>query len=324
MMHLYCLAVSRFKADGTPLLPMERNNFPFHMRHFTSEDTGKSWKDEGCFLKPEIGSQKYNPYTIWSGSIEALADGSKLVAYTGLEKVDPQHSFVQSIAVAVSADGYVIDQIAETPLSSPLIDWDEITEKGYYLDPPEKLGSNAGEGGGPILAWRDPFIFVDSNETINLFWGGKVSPTKSALVRAALKKNGTQYEISELFPPTTVPDGNEFTQLELPKVLHDKEKGLYYLMISSCNRLYEGQLDEEVDKGVRVYKSDAIDGPWETLGGKILAAENLFGPTVLATDFQNNRLLCIAPYTDAAEDKLSLTFSPVFYVYLDRLRVEFL
>ena len=324
VMHLYCLAVSRLKSDGTALQPIERNDFPFHIRHFTSENDGQTWKDEGCFLKIANWSEKFNYYTIWSGSVEALPDGKKLVAFTALEKVDPDHKFLQNIALAVSDDGYVVDQMADTVLSSPGRDWEAITNKGYYLDVPEKLGNNTGEGGGPILAWRDPFIFLDKDEKIHLFWGGKVSPTKSALVRAEVEKNGDQYKITTLFPPVTVPDGNEFTQLELPKVLYDQERALYYLIISSCNRLYEGQSDEEVDKGVRIYQSTAIDGPWKALGGKILGAENLFGPTVLKTDFKQNRLLCIAPYTDAAEDSLSLTFSPVFYVYLDTLKVEFL
>jgi len=324
MIHLYCLAISRFKPDGNLLQPMERNNFPFHMRHFTSDDSGRSWKDEGCFLKPELWSKKLNCNTVWSGSIEPLADNRKLLAFTGLESVDSSRNFLQNIVLGVSNNGYNIDQVSDIALSSPLRDWKEITKKGYYLDVPEKLGNNKGEDGGPILAWRDPFIFVDKDEKINLFWGGKISPKKSALVRAELKKDQEFYRIEKLFPPVTVPDGNEFTQLELPKVLQDKEKELYYLIVSTCNRLYEGQLDEEVDKGVRIYKANSIDGPWETLGDKILGNENLFGPTVLKTDFKNNRLLCIAPYTDAAEDNLSLTFSPAFYVYLDSLRVEFL
>jgi hypothetical protein len=324
IMHLYCLAVSRLKIDGTPLLPVERNDFPFHIRHFTSENEGRSWKDEGCFFKTAPWSEKVNFYTIWSGSIDVLPNGRKLAAFTALEKVDPNHNFLQNIALALSDDGYAVDQILDIALSSPRRDWEEIIKKGYYLDVPEKLGNNEGEGGGPILAWRDPFIFLDKDENVNLFWAGKVSPTKSALVRAELKENGQHYTVAKLFPPMTVPDGNEFTQLELPKVLYDNEKELYYLMISSCNRLYEGQSDEEVDKGVRVYQSDSIEGPWKSLGGKILGSENLFGPTVLKTDFKNNRLLCIAPYTDAAEKDLRLTFSRVFYVYLDDLRIEFL
>ena len=324
VVHLYCLAVSRLKHDGTPLQPIERNNFPFHIRHFTSDDNGNSWKDAGCFLAPEALPEKFNFYTIWSGSIELLPDGNKLVALTALDNVDSNHSFVQNIVLAISNDGYIVDRVDDYILSSPSRDWEEITKKGYYLDVPKMLGNNDGENGGPILAWRDPFIFLDKDEKINLFWGGKISPTSSALVRAELKKDGEIYKIANLLPPVTVPDGNEFTQLELPKVLYNTDKELYYLVISSCNRLYEGQKDEEVDKGVRIYKSKFIDGPWETIGGKILGDENLFGPTVLKADFKNNRLLCVAPYTDAAEDNLSLTFSSVFYIYLDSLRIEFL
>ncbi len=324
VLHLYCLAVSRLKADGTPLQPIERNNFPFHIRHFTSKNDGTTWKDEGCFLSPESWSGKSDCYTVWSGSIEVLNNGKKLSAFTALEKNDSDHKFIQNIALAISDDGYAIEDILNMELSSPRRDWEEIIGKGYYLDLPEKLGSNNGENGGPILAWRDPFVFIDNDEKINLFWGGKVSPTKSALVRAELNKNGTSYENAKLYPPITVPDGDEFTQLELPKVLYDKERGLYYLIISTCNRLYEGQSDEEVDKGVRVYKSNSIDGQWVALGNKILGREKLFGPTVLKTDFSNGRLLCIAPYTDAADEHLSLTFSSVFYVYLNPLKVEFL
>jgi len=324
VMHLYCLAVSRLKSDGKPLEPMERNDFPFHIRHFTSKDIGRTWTDEGCFLRTSELPNEINGYTIWSGSVESLPDGKKLVAFTTLENNDPDRKFLQNIILGVSDDGYVVDKVSDEVLSSPRRDYETITEKGYYFDTPENLGSNDGENGGAILSWRDPFIFIDDDGAVNLFWGAKVGPTKSALVHAELLKNGGDYEIASLYPPVVVPDGNEFTQLELPKVLHDKEKGVYYLMISTCNRLYEGQSDEEVDKGVRVYRSDAINGPWQSLGNKILSDENLFGPTVLKTDFPNNRLLCIAPYTDAADDKQSLTFSPTFYVYLDTLRVEFL
>ncbi len=324
VIHLYCLAISRLKPDGTPMQPSERNNFPFHIRHFTSKNNGHCWKDEGCFLDIGAFSGQHNYHTIWSGSVERLPDGSKLVAFTGLEKVDSSHTFLQNISLAVSHDGYAIDRIPDVAISSPRRDWVQITNLGYYLDVQERLGSTEGEGEGPILAWRDPFIFLDKKEQINLIWGGKVSPRESALVRAVLQENGASYKIAKLFPPITVPDGSEFTQLELPKVLFDKENDLYYLLISSCNRLYEGQSDEEVDKGVRIYTSDSINGPWESLGRKILNSEKLFGPTVLKADFKNKRLLCIAPYTDAADNDLRLTFSKVFYVHLDTLGIEFL
>lgn len=321
--HLYCLAVSRIKQDGTALKPSERNDFPFHIRHFTSENNGTSWKDEGCFLNLKTIRQKHDYHSVWSGSVKPLANGKKLVAFTGLEKIDSNHKFLQNITLAISKDGYTIDQIENVTLSSPSRDWKEITNTGYYLNA-LNLGGNEGEVNGPILAWRDPFIFIDGAGKINLFWGGKVAPRKSALVRAIITESNEGYKISKLFPPTTVPDEEDFTQLELPKIVYDKERNLYYLIISTCNRLYEKQPDSEVDKGVRLYKSESIEGPWESLGDKILNSEHLFGLSILKTDFENNRLLCISPYTDAANDTLSLTFAPVFYVYLDTLRVEFL
>ena len=324
VIHLYCLALSRLKLDGTPLLPKERNDYPFHVRHFTSRDEGKTWKDEGCFLSPETWSKESNHYTVWSGSIEALSNGEKLTAFTALERMYPNHDFLQNIALAISNDGFTIDQIIDMNMSSPFRDWEEITKKGYYFDSRDKLGSNEGEEGGPILSWRDPFIFINNDGKINLFWGAKESPTKSALVRAELEEDKNGYKMTKLFPPKTVPGGEGFTQLELPKVLYDEERKLYYLMISTCNRLYEGQSDQEVDKRVRIYVSDSLDGEWEVLNDNIFGGKNLFGPTVLKTDFKNNQLLCIAPYTEAVENDLCLTFSSVFTIQLDTLKVEFL
>ena len=321
IIHLYCLAISRTKPDGTILHPNERNDFKFHIRHFTSVDDGLSWKDEGCFFMP---NKKLNHRTIWSGCVKPLSNGNKLVAYTGLENIDSTRNFLQNIEIAVSNDGYVVHSLNKNVLSSPLRDWNEIIKKGYYLDSKENLGSNEGEKGGPIMAWRDPFIFYDNNSELNLFWSAKSSPKKGALARATIKNDGDYFKILELHPPVHVPDINDFTQLEVPKVLFDKERELYYLIISTCNRLYENQPDSEIRKEVRLYKSDYINGPWKSMGEKILGDKNLFGLTVLKTDFDNNRLLCIAPYTEVAEEQLRLTFAPTFYIYLDTLEVEFL
>jgi hypothetical protein len=320
--HLYCLAVSRIKPNGTELHTNERNDFPFHIRHFISIDNGLSWKDEGCFLKPDDIS-KLNYRTIWSGSVKPMPNGKKLVAYTGLENKDSEHNYLQNIAIGISEDGYTVNTIYNKAISSPLRDWKAILDKGYYLDSEGNLGSNKGEKDGPIMSWRDPFIFYDKDNKLNLFWAAKVGPRLSALARATLKPKGEFFEIEELHPPITVPDIKDFTQLEVPKVLFDEQKKQYYLIISSCNRLYENQIDSEITKEVRVYTSKNINGPWESLGDKILGREHLFGITILKTDFKNNRILCIAPYTEAANQDLMLTFAPVFYIYLDELRVEF-
>ena len=146
------------------------------------------------------------------------------------------------------------------------------------------------------------------------------------MAHVLLEESDDLFRISRMFPPTTLPDGAEFTQFELPKLLYDPDNNLYYLIVSTCNRLFEGQSDDEVDKKVRLYRSTALDGPWEPWGKSgsvILGPENLFGMTVLKADFAKKRLLCIAPYTDAASDGLRLTFSSAFYINLDPVEVLF-
>ena len=317
VIHLYCLAIARQKEDGTILDPTTRNSYPFHFRHFTSLDEGQTWKDEGCFLTPRLGENKHDSRTVWSGSIEPLPNGKKLIGYTGIYQVDEDHCFLQNIALAISNNGFEINKIADTPLSCPKRDWTTITNLGYYLAQPANLGHRDGEKGGPILAWRDPFIFIDSDEKIHVFWAAKVDSHKSAMAHVLLEKDGDLFSIAKIFPPVTLPDGASFTQLELPKVYYDSDEKSYYLIVSTCNRLYEGQSDEEVDKSLRLYKSSSINGPWTPHGkdgSRILKDANLFGMTVLKTDFKNARMLCIAPYTDAAPGQLSFTFSKAFYL----------
>lgn len=318
--HLYCLAVNRLKENGTILDPSLRNDYPFHVRHFTSKDEGKTWKDEGCFLKPTIGEDKHDSRTIWSGSVELLPNGKKMVAYTGIYEIDEDRCFLQNMALAVSNDGFEINHKVNEPLTCPRRDWEKITNSGFYLAPKDELGHKDGENNGPILAWRDPFIFLDHNKAVHLFWAAKISSHENAMAHALLEKDGDTYKIAKLLPPITLPDGAGFTQLELPKVYFDAEKKLYYLIVSTCNRLYEGQSDDEVDKSLRLYRSFSLDGPWEPCGvdgSRILKGSCLFGLTVLKTDFKNNRLLCIAPYTDAAPKELSHTFSNAFYVEIN-------
>lgn len=74
-LHLYCLAVNRVLSDGTQLLPADRNNVAFHVRHFHSRDGGRSWTDKGCLIAPRSGERLPDSRTIWSGSVEPLPDG---------------------------------------------------------------------------------------------------------------------------------------------------------------------------------------------------------------------------------------------------------
>jgi hypothetical protein len=319
------LAVPRTKADGSPLTGAERNSVPFHVRHFSSGDLGSSWVDEGCLITPRLGQGFPDSRTIWSGSIEPLSDGKKLLAYTGLYELDDEHCFAQNIMLALT-DGYAIESREGDPLICPRRDWKAITDAGYYLAAPDDVGYREGESGGPITAWRDPFVFIDKDDQIHLYWSAKVGPRLGALGHALLRRDGQRFRLENLFPPTTIPDGADVTQFELPKVYYDARQETYYLISATCTRIDERQRDEEVDKTIRLHLSSSLDGPWQPWspqGSALPGLDGLFGMTVLKADFDRRSLLCIAPYTDAAGADLGLTFSPCFRIGLDPVEVVF-
>lgn len=324
-LHLYCLAVERQRPDGTPLPPAERNNVPFHIRHFASTNQGESWSDEGCLLAPRCGQGHADSRTVWSGSIEPLTDGKKLLAYTGLYELDDEHCFVQNVMLALS-DGYAIESRESEPLICPRRDWKAITDAGYYLAAPDDVGHRDGESGGPVMAWRDPFVFIDKDDQVHLYWSAKAGPKLGALGHGLLRRDGQRFYLEKLFPPTTVLDGGEMTQFELPKVYYDAKHETYYLISATCNRIDERQRDDEVNKTIRMHLSSSSDGPWRPWspqGSALPGLEGLFGMTVLKADFERRSLLCIAPYTEAAGSDLGLTFSPRFRIGLDPVEVVF-
>lgn len=312
--HLYSLATGRRLADGSPLAAGDRNSVPFHIRHFLSRDDGLSWTDQGCLIEPRRGAGLADSLTLWSGGIEPLEDGWKLLAYTGLHDFGPERPFAQNIMLALS-DGYTVAHRPEAPVLCPVRDWQAITDAGYYLPDPAEIGHRDGEGGGPILAWRDPFPLIDADGRIHLFWSAKTAPRRAAMGHAIIRRDGTGFELETLLPPVTVPDEQEFTQFELPKVYVDDRDGSAWLVASTCSRLYEKQPDAEVDKTIRVYRAGSIDGPWQPWGPEGSAVPGLgtlFGMTVLRPDFTRNRFLCMSPHTDAAGEAEGLTFAPAF------------
>ncbi|MBL4853539.1 hypothetical protein JYT93_00660 [bacterium AH-315-J19] len=312
--HLYCLALSRHTENGKPIHPRERNQYPFHIRHFISKNQGYSWEDCGMFQSLSPNAQSYYSRNIWSGSVKPVPGGHKLVGFTGIRLQDKNHEFLQSIGVGRSRDGFHIDSIQPQALSCPMRDYDDIIAAGYYLGPRDDLGANAGEGGGPILAWRDPFIFVDASGEIHMFWSAKILPQQGAIAHAVLEVRNEEYRIKKLHKPMTLPDGADITQAEVPKILHDKKRGLYYLLISACNRLHEDQKESEVSKTSRLYKSESLRGPWQFYrpGSSIIPGlENCFGASVLRADFDNDELHLICPITEKAAPKWQLTFAPL-------------
>ena len=309
---LHCLALSRRDKGGKSIAPAERNDFRFHVREFQSTNLGQSWKDCGVFFSPEGDGASAHSRNVWSGSLARHSD-QYLFAYTGIREIDNGRQFHQSICMMHDSHRDLRDANDMCLLSCPTRDYQQITNKGYYLGPPDSLGLNAGEAGGPIMAWRDPFLFIDHNDTLFLFWSAKMDPKTPVIASAKLEKAGRRYRIRELFAPMPLPDAEHFTQAEVPKVAYDSVRGCYYLLISACNRLYEGQPDVEVAKEQRLYKSHTLAGPWVPYFADFSLLPDLdylFGASILSADFTTGDLTIVAPFTEMIAAPLQLTFAP--------------
>ncbi len=318
---LYCLALARTQSDGQTIQPSARNQYPFHIRHFHSVDQGLNWTDRGCFQKPGQAADKHDIRNIWSGSVLDIADKGKLCAYTALQQGDDQHPFIQSLAIGFAPRGKSFS--SGKVVLCPVRDRERILKAGYYLCEASCLGSKNGEAGGPILAWRDPYLFKDNKGNIMMAWAAKVSAKQPALGLAGITLNENfSCSVTELLPPTQISDGENFSQLEVPKIYFDPLEEHFKLIISTTNRQSETQAADEVQMHHHLYTSKSLTGPWLSGGTEtpLLAnLENLFGLSVVKADYSRRVLYCMAPYTEQAGKKLQLSFPPMFSIDLKQL-----
>jgi hypothetical protein len=321
-LHLYCLAVSATCLNGETFPPEMRNHARFHIRHFTSVDSGQSWHDQGCYQRSRPEHQGFDARTIWSGSILPLQDGRQLTAYTGIRDQGEELMFQQSLALSISHDWNSVVDDSYQVISDPVMEREAILAAGYFLDSPVSLGHKDGEDGGPIMAWRDPFLLEHAGE-LHMFWGAKLNGVEPALGHAILTETESGFEISKLFPALSMPDGNEYTQLELPKVYFDDKQNRFLMLVSSCNRLHERQSDAEADKRMRLYQADSLAGPWYPFGHQgsclQLAEPNMFGVTILDADFERQVFEYVAPYTQEAGSDKFLTLSKTYTLDISAL-----
>ena len=294
------------------IAPGARNDYKFHIRRFSSRDDGATWRDCGHYLSPFGEAAGVVSRNVWSGS--ATPAGDRLIfAFTGVRQPSRARPFVQSIC-AVSAP---LDMTPPWPdqtvvISDPDRDYDAIRAAGYYLGPRDRLGHQDGEDGGPILAWRDPYLLARPDGTFEAFWAAKVSPTRPAVAHARLTLTGDGFDV-DLRDPILLPDDGAFTQAEVPKVYHDAQAGVYYMLVSTCNRRHEGQPDHEVSKELRLYTCDRVDGDWQPYdddGSIIPGLDGLFGASLIACDYDARTASLIGPYTEMVHADLQLTFAP--------------
>ncbi len=319
-LHLYCLALARQAANGDIIDPTKRNDHRFHVHHFLSTDNGNSWVDGGIFQQPGEAVDGHDSRNVWSGSVWANEDGDIWVGYTGIQLPAPERPFLQCLAVAPAASPDKVSAADGKVLACAHADYGTICAKGYFMDRRDRLGHVAGEPGGAILAWRDPFIFQHKAETYVVF-AAKAAPTVPAMGVLKLQSSDPLGPL-DLMPPIVLPDADKFTQFEVPKI-YPVDDGRKLLMVcATTDRKTEEQPDEEVQTLIRLYFSESIDGPWMMAGTETSVlgnAENLFGATVITLDERNKQLVLMAPYTLAVGDALGLTFAPPFTVPIDKL-----
>lgn len=317
--HLYCLGLGRINAEGRAITPIEFNDYPFHFRHFTSTDEGHTWLDRGAVLHPGNLLDDADSANVWSGSVHHLPSGEILFGYTGIDHPSSSRHFVQTINFARgTSDGPTT--FPKEAHCHPVRDRDAIMEAGYYLPEADLIGHNDGEGNGPILGWRDPFIFETPDGVLRAFWSAKIAPRTPAVAHAILNKNGHHWTL-QLQPPIRLPDDGEYTQAEVPKLCLDAQTGEFLMMISSCNRLHEQQPDKEISKGLRLYRAKKVEGPWEAefdQGSLIHDIDHLFGASFLDLEFTGESLRIIAPYTIKATGRLPMSFAPIQTVKINR------
>ena len=310
-LHLYCLALSRVTDDGEPITPDQFNDYGFHYRHFVSSDDGESWRDQGAVLHPGNLADESDNGNVWSGGVHPLGNSRVLFGYTGIEHASARRQFIQSPTFATGGLSGPTHFPAAAQ-SHPVRDRTRITEAGYYLPESETVGSNDGEEDGPILAWRDPFIFEDHG-TLRAVWSAKVGPREPCVAHAVLSESGGEWT-TDLQPPIRLPDAADYTQAEVPKLCWDEDDGSWLMMISACDRLHERQPDHEITKSLRLYHAPSVDGPWEPAfahGSVIRGVDHLFGASFADRTTTGGSIRLIAPYTVKIGLERAMSFAPI-------------
>lgn len=318
---LYCLALARSCADGKAIWPGDRNAFPFHVRRFRSNDSGETWIDCGCFFAPTDTGDGSLGRSVWSGSCISLEQGRTLHALTSLRALERSRPFIQALFLAEAEDDAEALSPPPEPVLCPLRDFQKIRAAGYYLGTQADLGTSEGEEGGPILAWRDPFLWRDEAAQLHMLWSAKASANEACVGHAVLARDKSGSWTASLQPPIRLPPDEAITQAEVPKLYAASSGEGLYLLISGCNRRRETQPDHEVAKTHNLYRSEALRGPWRphAVSSELAVGKPfLYGGSFLARVIGPPTARLVAPYTERAEAHLQLTFAEVQMVALGR------
>ena len=310
---LYCLALSKKDSKQKPIHPTERNQYTFHIRLFISSDDGNSWIDQGAVFCPNSQFDASDSSNIWSGSVLENSD-TIIMAYTGLREETENQDYLQTLCLAHAIGRKPNFVVSQPVLSDPLRDYEDVVSSGYYLGPKESLGTSDEEGSESSLTWRNPYLFEEEDGVLYVFWSAKIGRETPALAWASVETSSEGLCLGKLRPPIQLPISQQIAQLELPKIYKDRRNGIYYCLVSSCERRQEGQPESEISKEVHLYKSKDIKGAWEAYDGKssvLSDFQNVFGASLVSIDYEEGTASLIAPYTEQAKPEHQLSFPPI-------------
>ena len=87
------------------------------------------------------------------------------------------------------------------PLCCPIRDRELICGAGLLPGRSRRdSGHDDGEEGGPVMTWRDPFIFFDDQQQLHLFWAAKSKPTHGVIAHALVEQTSDGYQMVKLLP----------------------------------------------------------------------------------------------------------------------------
>ena len=274
------------------------------IRHFVSGDEGNTWADRGTVLEASEDMEAFDSYVIWSGSTLPLDDGRVLMAYTGLQYPylpvpDDRRFALQSIGLAVSADGGNTFQRLPQPIISAKLHYDRLIEAGYYFGPHETLGM-IDDPDGTFMTLRDPFLYQEDG-LLHILFGAKSTKVVygqekivNAVGHATLRNIDDLTDVT-LEKPILFSQERGFNQCELPNLV--KREDAYYLLVSTTLLHFIGEADVDCEKTVRIYRSKQMDTGWEPYGDDgrhiilINQRDHLYGLNVLNDPKKSNVLL---------------------------------